>query len=323
MALASVLLPNYNNGPYLKEAVDSVLNQSFRDFELIFVDDGSTDNSLEVIRSFNDARIKVFQKEKNSGIVDTLNLGIDQCNSEFIIRMDGDDISKPGRFEKLVSYMRKHPEIGVCSSALELFGTVHAIRKVESGTRLLKAGMIHGSTVPHAPCIMRTSVLKQHNIYYRNDHPHMEDYDLFFRLKNVTDFENLKEILYLYRITGNNVTVKNDHTRSSRFKKIYGEVLNELKIEITEKNIGMHYEFFQVVPLTYEVSDFLNHVDQLIKQNIKWRIYPEKEFLAVLTKIWNVLFCRFIDLDKSNYLKFKRSPLKITLNSRYYYFKAK
>lgn len=323
MALASVLLPNYNNASFLKEAIDSVLNQSFTDFELVIIDDGSTDNSIEIIKSYADSRVILIEKEKNSGIVDSLNLGLKHCNKKYILRMDGDDISVPDRFEKLVTFMEKHPQIGVCSSSLQLFGALNEVRNVDRGSKRLKAGMIHGTTVPHAPCIMRTSILKENNIQYRNDHPHMEDYDLFFRMKNITNFENLKDILYLYRITGSNVTVKNNHTRDDRFRKMYKEVLTELEIEATDKNVGTHYEFFQVVPLSYTVEDFAVHIRSLISQNAKLKIYPEKEFVAVLTLIWNVLFCRFIDIDKANQKKFKNAPLKLYLKSRYYYIRKK
>ena len=84
MHLISVLLPNYNNASYLKEAIDSILNQTFQDFELLIVDDGSSDNSIEIIRSYSDSRIKLIEKSSNSGIVDTLNIGLDNIHSKYM-----------------------------------------------------------------------------------------------------------------------------------------------------------------------------------------------------------------------------------------------
>lgn len=321
MPEVSVLLPNYNNSAFLKEAIDSVLNQSYSDFELVIVDDGSTDNSVDIIKSYSDPRIKLIEKEKNSGIVDTLNIGLNNSVGKYIIRMDGDDISVAGRFKKLVDFMEAHPEIGVCSSALKTFGAVEKVWPVKSGSDKLKAGFIHGATVPHAPCIIRSSVLANTGIQYRNKHPHMEDYDLFLRLKNVTLFENLTEVLYLYRITENNVTVKNKDTRKERFINIYKDVLNELGIQATEKNVNLHYELFQMVSPTFSVAEYSSYLSTVIAANKQKKIYPEKELGKTLNHIWNTLCCRFIDQDKRHYKSLKKCPHKLHLATRYYYFR--
>lgn len=321
MAGASILMPNYNNAPFLKEAIDSCLNQSFRDFEFIIVDDGSTDESVQIINSYNDQRIKLIQKEKNSGIVDSLNLGLQHCTSEFIIRMDGDDISLPGRFEKLIYHMKNNPAIGVFSSGLKMFGNRNDILNVNTGPALLKAGMIHGATVPHAPCVFRASILKENQIKYSHANPHMEDYDIFFRIKNLTQFENINEILYLYRINNHNVTIKNNSTRKDRFINMYKQVLSELGMEETNENANLHYEFFQIVPMSFTPEQFNNYVSSLIKNNNRLKIYSEREFKTIIYNCWNTLCCRFIDKDKSSFKKFKKFDHKLYFRTYYYYFK--
>ncbi|MBK6526920.1 MAG: glycosyltransferase family 2 protein [Crocinitomicaceae bacterium] len=104
----SVLLPNFNNAPYLRECLNSLYNQTFQDFVIYFVDDCSTDDSIEIALSYPQNKMIILRKDKNSGIVDTLNLGLDQITSKYFIRMDGDDRSHLERFEKMVGYMEPH-----------------------------------------------------------------------------------------------------------------------------------------------------------------------------------------------------------------------
>src|SRR5574338_186617 len=116
MTRAAVLLPVYNAEKYLSEAIGSLLNQTFRDFNVYIVNDGSTDDSENIILSFNDPRIKYIKKERNSGITDTLNAGLSHVKEEFVIRMDADDRCLPDRFRKLVEYMDQNPETVICGS---------------------------------------------------------------------------------------------------------------------------------------------------------------------------------------------------------------
>ncbi len=321
MSLATVLIPNYNNAPFLNEALDSVFNQSFTDFQVLVIDDGSTDNSLQVLAQIKDPRLNIIVKKNNSGIVDTLNEGLNRIATKYIIRMDGDDLSMPKRFETLINYMEKHPAIGVCSSALQLFGKQNSIWTVQERNDQIKAGMIHGSTIPHAPSIIRTEILTKNNIKYSNRNSHMEDYDLFFRLKNFTNFANLPQALYQYRIAENNVTISNSDTREIRMKKMYGDVLTELKLPCNEANINLHYDFFQKNKPTASPNQYCDFALQLLQANNSLHIYPQQAFKKVIFKYWNILFCRFIDLDKKYNKEFKKLPFQLTWRSKYYYFR--
>ena len=105
----SVLMSVYNGEKYLREAVESILNQTFRDFEFIIIDDGSTDSTNEIIRSYSDCRIRLLENEENIGLTKSLNKGIDQCRGEYIARMDGDDVSLQQRFSKQLEYLINNP----------------------------------------------------------------------------------------------------------------------------------------------------------------------------------------------------------------------
>jgi len=117
----SVLLPIYNGAPYLVEAIDSVLNQTWKDFELIVINDGSTDDSAAIVHGYDDPRIRYYEHE-NIGLAATLNRGIDLAVGEFIARQDQDDISKPERFARQIVYLTAHPECVLIGTWAEIWG---------------------------------------------------------------------------------------------------------------------------------------------------------------------------------------------------------
>ena len=119
--LVSVILPAYNAQDTIAESIDSILNQSFRDFELIVINDGSTDATEKVIAQYDDSRIRYFANPGNQGLIYTLNRGLELSQGKYIARMDADDISLPARFEKQVRILEEHPEIIVCGPLIKVF----------------------------------------------------------------------------------------------------------------------------------------------------------------------------------------------------------
>ena len=115
-------MPVYNAGYYLKEAIDSILNQSFSDFEFFIIDDKSTDNSLEIIKSYKDDRIILIEKQSNTGYTDSLNMAIKLSKGKYIARMDADDISSPKRFLKQYEYLESHQDVVLLGTNYEIIG---------------------------------------------------------------------------------------------------------------------------------------------------------------------------------------------------------
>ena len=123
--MVSVVMPVYNGSKYLKEAIDSILNQTFTNFELIIINDGSTDNSEDIIFSYQDRRIYYLKNEHNKGICITLNRGLDNARGKYIARMDCDDISMPQRLAKQVNYLERHRDVGALGTDIITFGKGH------------------------------------------------------------------------------------------------------------------------------------------------------------------------------------------------------
>ncbi|MDH3347173.1 MAG: glycosyltransferase [Desulfobulbaceae bacterium] len=211
----SVLMPVYNAEHYLPMAVESILNQSFKDFEFIIINDGSTDNSLNILEHYanQDNRIHLISRE-NKGLVATLNEGIGYAKAPLIARMDADDISLPERLQKQYSHMIKHSDCVACGTAFQYLlpdgekGPVFSVptdhRSID-GSFMRKVdsfGMLHPSTI-----MKKESLIKING--YREEFIHAEDNDLFLRLAEVGDLNNISEVLFYYRLHPVNVKFTN------------------------------------------------------------------------------------------------------------------
>lgn len=213
MPKVSVLMPVYNAAPYLKEAIDSILGQSFTEFELIIINDGSTDSSNEIIKSYQDPRISFTNNESNLGLVETLNLGIDLAQGEYIARMDGDDISLPERLARQVDFMDAHPEVGACGSAFQFFGDSDRIALHPSDYKQCFTLLSVNSSLGHPTSMIRRKVLTDHHIRYENEYHYAADYAFWIRVSQVSCISSLPETLLLYRWHSANMS-KTDPSRA-------------------------------------------------------------------------------------------------------------
>lgn len=297
----TVLLPNYNNADYLKEALDSLFNQTYQDFKIIFVDDCSTDNSLEIAWSYHDPRMVIIEKNNNSGIVETLNLGLEKVDSTYFIRMDGDDISTLNRFEKLVSFMDAHDDIDICSSAMSYFGEEEGVANFESNVLQNKANLIFGHTIGHAPSIYRTETFKKNNILYLDRFWRMEDYDLFYRLKDIANATSIPDVLYLYRRGAYNTNATIEKKKKDIFRNFYKMVLTDLNVEVKPIYVNKHLQLAGREEPNYYYQDYVDYCEFLEEKNRETKKYPEKELKKVLITNLKRLAFRLVDAKRMNW----------------------
>jgi len=201
--LISVIFSVYNGAPYLKEAINSILDQTFTDFEFIIVDDGSIDETSKILDSFTDSRIVRLKNEKNLGLVQSLNKALNLAKGEFIARMDADDISLPERFAKQVAYFKKHPQISVLGTAISQVdkrGRHISVLVPPIYHKLILWQMFFSCPIFHATVMMRRKALVTFG-YYDVNFAHVEDIELWSRLLfNGIKFANLLEALYIRRL---------------------------------------------------------------------------------------------------------------------------
>jgi glycosyltransferase involved in cell wall biosynthesis len=223
----SVLMPVFNGEPYLRQSMESILNQSYSNFEFIIINDGSQDQSRNIISSYNDPRIRLIDQPENLGYGLALNRGIDQAQGEYIARMDCDDISLPERLAKQIIFMDSHPEVGVCGGWIQYFeGSDVIISQPTVDSEIKKEFLAFCCPLSHPTIMMRTSLIKMHHLYYDPAYQPAEDYDLWVRILPLTCFANLAEILVMYRIHPNQVTSRKGVELSNAIQKIQERIKN-------------------------------------------------------------------------------------------------
>ncbi|MDR2489690.1 MAG: glycosyltransferase [Desulfovibrio sp.] len=205
----SVCLPVYNAQAFLSCAVESILGQSYPHFELLVVDDGSTDASAEILARYaaHDERVKVFSQQ-NSGLVVSLNRLLHEAKAPLIARMDADDVALPDRFAKQIEVMQARPELAALGGSLitiDQDGTPGARIRYPQGADLRRYAR-YASPVAHPAVMMRTDLVKRAG-GYRQYYRHCEDYDLWLRLLDMAEMDNLDDVLLHYRTHGSNISV--------------------------------------------------------------------------------------------------------------------
>jgi glycosyltransferase involved in cell wall biosynthesis len=160
--LVSVILPVYNAETYIAEAIESILTQSYKNLELILINDGSTDRSLDIMQSYADIRIQIISRE-NRGLVASLNEGIMKAKGKYIARMDADDISLPKRFEEQVAFLEMHPEVGLCGTAVMMFGNKikGKIWRLPQSDNRIKSELLFSSALAHPTLMMRGELIEK------------------------------------------------------------------------------------------------------------------------------------------------------------------
>lgn len=209
----TILLPAYNAALYLRDSLDSIMRQAFKDFDVLLIDDGSMDDTSKIAIEYSniDRRIKYYKNEKNIGLIKTLNKGLSLAKGECIVRMDADDIMFDDRLYKQVKYMDSNPECFVCGGQMEYIGGLTGMAPIlpQKYEDLLYLSLIN-CPLYHPTTIIRNSAIKQFGLKYNDSYKHAEDYkfwsDIIFSHPN--SIANIKDVVLFYRISNNQITAK-------------------------------------------------------------------------------------------------------------------
>ena len=204
----SVLMSVYNGERYLTEAVDSILGQTFADFEFIIINDGSTDSTADILRSYKDSRIRIFE-QSNIGLTPSLNRGIALAQGEYIARMDDDDISMPDRLAREADFLDAHPEVGVVGTGCLIRDEIKGAEREHSvpiSDQELRCSLVKGNPFIHSSVMMRKSVLEAVG-GYDESYLFAQDYALWVQLAVQTQMANLPEVLVIHREHRESVSV--------------------------------------------------------------------------------------------------------------------
>lgn len=285
----TVLMAVYNGEKYLREAVESIFNQTFKNFEFLIIDDGSTDGSLEILKLYKDPRICIVKNETNLGLIKSLNGGLKIAKSEYIARMDADDISLPQRLEKQVAFMDAHPEIGVCGTWLEAFENGEtSVWTLPLQHDNIFTGMLFQCSLYHPTVIIRKDTIFALNAFYNEEFIHTEDYEYWARLGlSGVKFANIDKVLLKYRLHSKRITEVYNATQKKNSDKIRMMLLNSLGIQPTDDEFILH----NILKDGYSVdkksiAKVSRWIDKIKAGNEKPKVYPEPALSKELARRW-------------------------------------
>uniref|UniRef100_A0A832DUR0 Glycosyltransferase n=1 Tax=candidate division WWE3 bacterium TaxID=2053526 RepID=A0A832DUR0_UNCKA len=241
----SVVMAAYNAREYLREAIESVLNQTFKDFEFIIIDDGSTDDTVEIIRSYRDPRI-VLHERSHQGLIATLNYGIKIARGEYIARMDTDDVSEPRRFELQVKFLDSHPDHAVVGTTTQIIDTKG--RTIDISAEPLRheeivQGLLVRNVLAHGSVMMREDAVRKVG-GYDPEAIHAEDYDLWVRISREGKLANLPQPLFKWRLNPQGISVTKSKIQRQTVERIKDRQWHNLprhgsSLQLSFRNIWM------------------------------------------------------------------------------------
>ncbi|WP_305313675.1 glycosyltransferase family A protein [Hydrogenophaga sp.] len=260
MPTVSVVVPTYNAGRYIAEAVTSILNQDFTDFELLLIDDGSTDETASVIQRFAaDSRVRLLHNERNIGLIATLHRAYAECRAPFIARMDADDICDPKRLGRQVVFLRNHPEVDIVGGAIRFFGNVApTVFQFPTDHAAIRPAMLFYCPLAHPALMFRRELVEQGLIRYDDDFRYAEDYHLWSRLLLRVTSANLPEVVLDYRLHAQQVSSGSSDKQYAASLRVRRKMLMECGLTPSDGEVTLHESVILERPLP--MADYLQRL---------------------------------------------------------------
>jgi len=309
----SVIMPVYNAEKYLKDAIDSILNQTYTNFEFILINDGSNDTSKTIIESYNDSRIRLLDDKENSGLAKVRNKGISEATAEYIAWLDADDISHPLRLEKQVKLLDSHPEIGICGTWVKTIGTKISHKwRYPTNPEFIRCRMLFDNPLATSSVMLRRELLVGQNQYFDLNFPPAEDYDLWERLSCCCKITNIPKFFTYYRLHENQTSTRNVLKQKASVWNIHKRQLEQLNIVYTddEKQIYRKIGAWEFDKSKDFVSLANKWLLKLQKANSENHVYPEPAFNHVLAERWFFVCRSATGLGFVTWSMYWKSPLR-------------
>ncbi|MCQ4318931.1 glycosyltransferase family 2 protein [Stutzerimonas stutzeri] len=313
----TVFIPVHNRQRYIITAVDSILAQTFSDFELLVIDDGSTDATLDALARYGDPRLRVESNPRNLGIPATRNRGLELARGEYIALLDSDDISRPNRLARQVEILDRHPQLAQIGSACDFMDAdgrpIDRVRRQPLRADDVAASLAFFCALTNRTIMARTAILREHR--YREDFPRCQDYELHQRLSRTQRMANLGEILVCGREHDGRFTKQTDALGRDRKREICRRALGEIGLSPSEEDLDRHYALARPKKLGAALNaEYLDWAQQWLVQldaaNRRSQRYVPEALTRVMTERW-VELCWFArrQLGPSAGLWLMRSPL--------------
>lgn len=310
----SVIMPVYNAAAHLAEALDSLLAQTFADFELIALDDGSTDATGALLAAYaaREPRLRVVHGPSNCGVVAQLNQAIDLARGRYIARMDGDDICLPGRLARQVALLDTRPQVAVCGSWVQIFGDAPThIRRYPADDAAIRCELLFRNVLAHPATMLRGELLRRHNLRYDRDFAHAEDYELWMRLAAHGGLANIPEVLLRYRMHAGQVGQQQRAAQVATAARVRLGQLRALGLEPTLAEQATHelISTARFEPARAQLDAADGWLQRILAANQLAGRYAEPALRPVLAWHWYTVCRLSTTLGPWAWLRFWRSPL--------------
>jgi glycosyltransferase involved in cell wall biosynthesis len=314
----TVVIPAYNREKYIGAAIESILRQTFSDFELLLVDDGSTDGTRNVARSYSDPRLRLVCHERNLGIAGARNAGIRFACGEYVAFLDSDDLAHETRLARQVSFLDRHPDyagVGAWVDWMDEDGRrLQRIKRRPVSARRIAALRLFRQGVENSASMARTAILRDYA--HREDYQVCSDYDLWARIAARHRLTNLPEVLVCRRVHSQQTTrEKSDRIELTR-QSIYAEQLSELGVAFTPSDLTQHSRLRGMQKKDFSPDNaYLEWAERwlmlLYAANQERKCYPEPEFSLLLGEFWfKACWHAHANLGWASWRRFARSPMR-------------
>jgi len=269
-----------------------MLCQSFKDFELLIVDDGSTDGSSTVVQSFSDSRIRVLENSTRLKLSGALNRGIEEAKGKYIARMDADDISLPHRLQKQVDFLDNHPAVVMCGTAIEIFGEKEQTRIdiYPAAAEQINTYMLFDCPFCHPSVMIRREIFDKKGLRYNGNFYPTEDYELWARVAASFPTANLSDVLLRYRVHGESMTGADWNEMDRQATRIIRNLLNTWGVQFTENELQMHRNIGRGRSCRLKNENELDNagvwLHKLITVNNEKTVYDKLALAETISLIW-------------------------------------
>ena len=303
----------YNQDKYLHESIGSILNQTYSNLEFVIVEDGSTDNSLNLLKNYDyqDKRIRLIINDNNIGHAKSLNIGLNHCMGKYIARMDSDDIAMKERIHKQVVFMESTPEVGLCGTAIEFFDKKSGIKVYPEEDIEIRMNFLVGNPFAHPTAMIRSNIIKKHGIKYKENYIASEDFLMWVKISEVSKVHNLDEPLLKYRVHDSQLTSKLIDVQTNEKKETCDYLYNRIGFKNPQFN---YHEFIRILNNDYTPnmqtlianSKLLSYA---IEVNNSSNYLPNKRFNELIFGKWKHMTHGSTRLGLSFFKVFYNSPL--------------
>lgn len=287
----TVLMPVHNAAAYVRESAESILAQSFRDFELLVVNDASTDDTIPIIESLHDPRVRVIGGADRLGFSGALNAGLDQARGTFVARMDGDDIALPDRLAVQREFLAAHPEVGLCGGRATVFGMQQGqFARPPLTHREILSHLLFDNPIVHPSVMFRRETFERHHLRYDPAFCPSDDYELWSRAVRLFPIVNLDRVILRYRVHGASLTLAHWGDMDRHAARVAGRELAALDLPVDDETLRFHRNLGRgrCFPIRErkELARAETWLESLLAANDRNERFPGPEFRRSAARVW-------------------------------------